>query len=284
MKFTKETLKRTVRTFLQAIVAYLLVAIPTVDYTADKSALKTVMLGILASAIAAGISAVMNLETTEQLGGSSTLTFSGWIDKYKGKKTDWDGCYGVQCVDLIDCYIDKVLGLNIGFYGNAKYWWLNRSKSQWLKDNFEFITPKYKNGELKKGDIGIRTSGTYGHIFVIAEPTANGKIKYYDQNATGNGDAMTLREKPYNSSYINGILRPKDRSNIDVYKTVKANGGLKAYANLKDTVKSQLIPNGTKVELLNTNAGSKKIDGAKYNMAQIKYKSNVYLVASKYLK
>ncbi len=152
----------------------------------------------------------------EQKGGGSGVTFTSWVNKYIGKKTDWDGVYGVQCVDLIDCYIADCLALKKGFWGNAKYWWLNRNKSAWLKNNFDFITPSYKNGELKTGDIGIRTSGTYGHIFIVKEPTANGKVKYYDQNADGKGTAMTLREKPYTSSYINGILRPKNQSNLKV--------------------------------------------------------------------
>lgn len=159
----------------------------------------------------------------EQKGGASTMTFAKWVNTYLGKKTDWDGVYGVQCVDLIDCYIDKCLGLKKGFWGNAKYWWLNRNKSAWLKNNFDFITPSYKNGELKVGDIAIRTSGTYGHIFIIAEPTANGKVKYYDQNADGKGAAMTLRVKPYTSAYINGILRPKNQSVIGAVSTSATN-------------------------------------------------------------
>lgn len=158
----------------------------------------------------------------EQKGGGSTLDFSAWVKKYKGKKTDWDGVYGVQCVDLIDCYIHQCLGIDKSFWGNAKDWWQKRNTDKWLKANFDFITPKYKNGELKTGDIGIRTSGTWGHIFVVAEPTANGKIKYYDQNASGNGDAMSLREKPYTSDYITGILRPKNQKAIGVVKAKKS--------------------------------------------------------------
>lgn len=160
----------------------------------------------------------------EQKGGGTALKFSEWMNKYIGKKTDWDGVYGVQCVDLIDCYIADCLALKKGFWGNAKYWWISRNKSAWLKSNFDFITPTYKNNELKPGDIGIRTSGTYGHIFIVKEATANGKIKYYDQNYNGTGAAMTLREKPYTSEYVNGILRPKDRSNIDTDKKVAKYG------------------------------------------------------------
>ncbi|MDE5604132.1 MAG: CHAP domain-containing protein [Eubacterium sp.] len=212
MKFTKETFKRMFRTFLQAAIAYAVANFALIDLSRGKDVAKSAIIGLLVSAVAAGLSAVMNLQPVEQLGGSTNLTFESWVKLYLGKKTDWDGWYGVQCVDLIDCYINKCLGLKVGYWGNAKYWWLERKTSAWLKENFEFITPTYKNGELKKGDIGIRTSGTYGHIFVIAEPDANGSFAYYDQNATGNGDAMTLRTKAYNSSNINGILRPKNQA------------------------------------------------------------------------
>lgn len=284
MKFTKETLKRTIRTFIQALIAYLIVALPAIDYTVDKSALKSALIGLGASALAAGLSAVMNLEKPEQLGGGSGMPFSEWIKKRLGKKTDYDGVYGVQCVDLIDCYIHECLGLDIGFFGNAKYWWTNRNKSAWLKKNFEFITPTYKNGELKKGDIGIRTSGTYGHIFIVAGKTSDGKIKYYDQNATGNSDKMTLREKSYNSSVINGVLRPKNRDNIELIKTVKANGGLNAYASLTASKSSLLITSGAKVDVTNLSAGKKKIKGATYTMAKVIYNRKTYYVAAKYLK
>lgn len=281
---TKEALIRVAKTFIQALVAFLVVALPTVDFTQESSALKAALLSVLASAVAAGLSAVMNIE---QKGGSNGMKFSAWVKKFLGKKTDYDGMYGVQCVDLIDCYIHECLGLDKGFWGNAKYWWLNRKSSAWLKNNFDFVTPTYKNGELKKGDIGIRTSGTYGHIFVIAEPTKNGKVKYYDQNATGNGDKMTLREKTYNSSTVNGILRPKNQTNLKetkVYKTVKANGGLNAYKALADTSASAVIPNGTKVELVTVSAGTKTIKSKKYTVSKIKYGSATYYVAKNYLK
>lgn len=190
------------------------------------------------------------------------MTFNTWVKTYLGKKTNFDGVYGVQCVDLIDCFINKCLGLNIGFYGNAKDWWNDRNSSSWLKNNFTFITPTYKNGELKAGDIGIRTSGKWGHIFIVAEPTANGNIKYYDQNATGNGDAMTLRTKPYTSSYVNGILRPKNRTNLPKEETKVAKYGnavmtsaqtTYADSDLKNSVGS--VSKGERVYYLGTGEG-----------------------------
>lgn len=258
---TKDTVERAVKTFLQAFLAYIVTVLAAGDYL-EGEITKKALVGLLMSALAAGVSAVMNMfknAKPEQLGGGTT--FESWVNKYLGKRTDYDGVYGVQCVDLIDCYIEKCLGLKKGFWGNAKNWWTDRNSSSWIKKNFDFVTPKYKNGELKKGDIGIRTSGTYGHIFVVYGPAANGKFKYYDQNATGNGDKMTLREKAFSSSYINGILRPKNQSNLkEVTKVAKyGNAAMLSaqttYADSDLTLKIGSVSKGERVKQYDTGEG-----------------------------
>lgn len=143
------------------------------------------------------------------------MKFNEWVKTYNGKKTDFDGAYGVQCVDLANCFINKCLGLKIDFWPNyAKQFWTDRNDSKWLKQNFDFVTCHYKNGELQAGDIGVRVSGTCGHIFIVAGTTKDGKIKYYDQNGTGNHDPMTLRTKQYTKFVITGVLRPKNQKNL----------------------------------------------------------------------
>lgn len=143
------------------------------------------------------------------------MKFNEWVKTYNGKKTDFDGAYGVQCVDLANCFINKCLGLSIEFWPDyAKQFWTERHNSAWLKRNFDFVTCHYKDGELKAGDIGVRTSGKAGHIFIVAGPTKGGKIKYYDQNAGDKGEGMTLRTKQYSQFVITGVLRPKDRRNL----------------------------------------------------------------------
>lgn len=62
MKFTKETLKRAGRTFIQAAIAYIGVNIAVVDFSSGKDVVKTSLIGLGVSAVAAGIAAVMNLE------------------------------------------------------------------------------------------------------------------------------------------------------------------------------------------------------------------------------
>jgi hypothetical protein len=65
-KFTKETAKRAVRTFGQAALAYVATNLIYVSFTDDAETNKSVAIGLIASAAAAGISAVMNLETIEE--------------------------------------------------------------------------------------------------------------------------------------------------------------------------------------------------------------------------
>ena len=153
---------------------------------------------------------------------SKTITFDEWVKKYTGKKIDYDGAYGVQCVDLAKHYIKNVLGVEPQSIGNAKEYWNKRKTSQYLKDNFDFITPKFKDSEIQKGDIGVdvKTASGCGHIFII-DHCKNGELYYYDTNGDGKGAGLTLRHKPYNSTRINGILRPKNQKNIKTVTTSK---------------------------------------------------------------
>lgn len=65
MKFTTETAKRALRTFIQAAIAYIAVNLPIIDFEA-KEMLKSAVIGLIVSAVAAGIAAVMNLQTNEE--------------------------------------------------------------------------------------------------------------------------------------------------------------------------------------------------------------------------
>lgn len=62
MKFTKESLYRAMRTFIQAMLGYVAVNVVLVDFSSSREVLKTALMGLLVSAVSAGLSAVMNLE------------------------------------------------------------------------------------------------------------------------------------------------------------------------------------------------------------------------------
>lgn len=60
--FKKNCVRRALRTFLQTAIGYLAVNIAVVDFSADKAALKSCLVGLGVSAVSAGVSAVMNLK------------------------------------------------------------------------------------------------------------------------------------------------------------------------------------------------------------------------------
>ena len=62
MKFTKETWRRALRTFLQVAVSYIATNLFVVDFTAESKVLTSALIGLAVSAGAAGLAAVMNLE------------------------------------------------------------------------------------------------------------------------------------------------------------------------------------------------------------------------------
>ena len=68
MKFTKETARRVLRTFIQAAVGFIasnvVLQVSGVEWT-DAGTIKTAVIGLIASALAAGAAAVMNLEPKE---------------------------------------------------------------------------------------------------------------------------------------------------------------------------------------------------------------------------
>ncbi|MBQ8078147.1 MAG: hypothetical protein IJ235_07170 [Eubacterium sp.] len=62
MRFTKQTLYRAARTFLQAALSYMVVNIAAADLIQDTDTLKTTLIGLSVASVAAGLAAVMNLE------------------------------------------------------------------------------------------------------------------------------------------------------------------------------------------------------------------------------
>ena len=149
------------------------------------------------------------------------MTFDEFIKKYNGKSIDYDGTYGVQCVDLIKLYVEKVFGVSAGSasWGNAKYYYTNTPAK--LKN----ITTKIANTASfvpKKGDIMVWNGNVGGGAGHVAICTGEGTTSYfysYDQN--WNGKAMHKVKHDYDNVY--GVLRPKDQSKI--VTASKSSGG-----------------------------------------------------------
>lgn len=139
------------------------------------------------------------------------MDFDKFINEYIGKSFDYDGVSGVQCVDLIKMYVDKVFGIKPSSWGNAKDYYENFNNLP-LKNYFTRIknTPELVP---QKGDICVWGAGlgnTYGHIS-IATGEGNTKQFYsYDLNWGG----KTVRKVLHNYTAFLGVLRPNDQSKI----------------------------------------------------------------------
>ena len=62
MHLTKDGIDRALKTFIQAALAYIAVNIALIDFSEDKAALKSALTALAVAALAAGLSAAMNLE------------------------------------------------------------------------------------------------------------------------------------------------------------------------------------------------------------------------------
>lgn len=143
------------------------------------------------------------------LRGLETMTIDKFYNAYKiGKSYDWQKSgYKGQCVSLVKNYIHDVLEFEPTSFGDAKYYWINRSKA-YIRDHFT----AYSTGIAKRGDLFVRVSGTYGHIGIVTSADKNGFMAM-EQNARGCG-YVTHEYHPYSDDMH--FLRPKNRKNIDI--------------------------------------------------------------------
>lgn len=140
------------------------------------------------------------------------MTFDKWVKQNIGKGIDYDGTYGVQCVDLAKHYIKNVLGVTPQSIGNAIEYYNKRKTSEYLTKNFKWIdnTPEFIP---KKGDLCVFTSRSgHGHISVATGEGTTSYFYSYDQNfPKAKHEPMTKIKHSY-TSFL-GVLRPKKKKN-----------------------------------------------------------------------
>lgn len=134
-----------------------------------------------------------------------------FINKYNGKKVDYDGAYGAQCVDLFRQFNKEVLGIvqPKGVNG-AKDFWSNYSKDSNLYNNFDKIanTPSFVP---QFGDVMVWGNGTYGHIAICTGKGTVQTFESFDQNyPTGS----TCHYVTHNYTGVLGVLRPKAQNKL----------------------------------------------------------------------
>lgn len=136
------------------------------------------------------------------------MTYDEFIKEYNGKAIDYDGGYGVQCVDLAKLYLDKVFGIKIGAIGNAEAYWRRYNEIPALKDNFI-----QTSGIPQKGDIIVwgKELSEHGHIAIATGDGNLQKFTSYDQN----WGIKNMHQVEHSYFAVSGLLRAKDQSKIN---------------------------------------------------------------------
>ena len=143
------------------------------------------------------------------------MTFDKWVKENLGKGIDYDGTYGVQCVDLAKHYIKNVLGVTPQSIGNAIEYYNKRKTSEYLTKNFKWID---NTAEFipKKGDLCVFTSKSgNGHISVATGEGTTSYFYSYDQNFPKAKHEPMAKIKHSYTSFL-GVLRPKKKKSTSL--------------------------------------------------------------------
>lgn len=129
------------------------------------------------------------------------MKLQDFISKYNGKKIDWDGRYGAQCVDLFRQYVQE-LGLPQlnGVTGAADFWNDPNLAQHWVK------IPNTPAGIPQAGDVMIwdKKLNGYGHIGIFISGDVNSFVSF-DQNWPVGSLCAKVK---HNYKYMLGWIRP----------------------------------------------------------------------------
>lgn len=165
------------------------------------------------------------------------MTLDKFIVTYKvGKSYDYAGGYKGECVSLVKRYIRDVLGFTPQSIGNAKEYWMKRN-GEYIKKHFKPVS------KPKRGDLFVRTSGTYGHIGIVL--SAGDNTYYTIEQNKGGCRVVTNEVRKYESGFY--FLRPLNQKNIGTDNTVKTGTKyFKKYTGKSDSIVEALEAVGAK--------------------------------------
>ncbi|MBQ7537737.1 MAG: CHAP domain-containing protein [Treponema sp.] len=125
------------------------------------------------------------------------MTIEEFVEKNTGKKVDYDGAYGAQCVDLFRQYVKDVLNIpehtgSCSTSGGAKDLFLDYAKMPLEKKYFIKIT----NKSFIPGDVAVwdeSEKNKYGHVAIVLGKLNNDLIVFEQDGLKQNGARITLR-------------------------------------------------------------------------------------------
>lgn len=109
------------------------------------------------------------------------MTLEKFVKKYEGKKVDYSGYYGAQCVDLVRLYIHLVWNLTQPKNIISAY----EAYTRWLRCGNGLNEISWKSlTKIARGDIVVfppTISNPHGHIAIVLD-VANDEVLCFEQN------------------------------------------------------------------------------------------------------
>lgn len=135
------------------------------------------------------------------------MDFEEFIKNNMGKKVDYDGAYGAQCVDLFRQYIKDVLGIkehtgSCSSSGGAKDLFLDYSKMP-IEQKYFYKIPKSKGAVV--GDVVIwdkTNTNQYGHVAIYMGKLNNEIIVFEQDGFKQDGAKINIRSKDNLLGYL----------------------------------------------------------------------------------
>lgn len=135
------------------------------------------------------------------------MKIDDWIMATVGKKVDFDGAFGAQCVDLFRDYNKRVFGNpHTGAVEGAKDLYLNYEK---MPEEKKYYKRLGKSAKLVTGDVlvfGATQSNKYGHVAIYIGEVLDSMLLVYEQDGFKQDGA---RFKIRSRENLLGVLRNK---------------------------------------------------------------------------
>lgn len=111
------------------------------------------------------------------------MTLTEFVDKYTGKKIDFDGRYGAQCVDVFRQYCKDVLDIphTGGVVGASELY--TKYEAMPLEQKY-FNKLVYTGEKPEAGDVvifGATKTNSYGHVAIVLDANTE-KITVFEQD------------------------------------------------------------------------------------------------------
>jgi len=137
------------------------------------------------------------------------MTLDEFVETYNGKKIDFDGHYGAQCVDVFRQYCRDVLNIphTGGVVGASELY--TKYEAMPLEQTY-FARIPYKAGMLPKvGDVvifGATKTNLYGHVAIVLDASTK-EIAVFEQDGFKQDGAHV---GSWNYARVLGFLRKRE--------------------------------------------------------------------------